>query len=103
MRTIPHDVIVGAESAVPRTISTDGFRCAPPGIVAAMADRPARVAATGERYADVIMLWVEAESDKLALVGGSRFAVLHHRPFRGPSLGPGAGVWPAGNRQGGID
>jgi hypothetical protein len=24
---------------------------------------------TGERYADVIMLWVESESDKLALVG----------------------------------
>jgi len=95
-----------------RSSSTNGFRRTPPGIVAAMADRAARVddvhriaasmphvtrlegpkgnviyqvggksfvffrtpqpdatdPVTGERYPDVIMLWVESESDKLALV-----------------------------------
>lgn len=30
--------------------------------------QPDAVDPTGERYADVIMLWVESESDKLALV-----------------------------------
>ena len=34
---------------------------------------------TGERYADVIMIWVESESDKLALDPGPGVAVLHHR------------------------
>jgi hypothetical protein len=35
---------------------------------------------TGERYADVIMLWVESESDKLALVQdpGSPFFTTNH-------------------------
>ncbi|MBW0015609.1 MmcQ/YjbR family DNA-binding protein [Mycobacterium sp.] len=35
---------------------------------------------TGERYADVIMLWVESESDKLALVQdpGSPFFTTDH-------------------------
>jgi hypothetical protein len=36
--------------------------------------------ASGERYADVIMLWVESESDKLALVQdpGSPFVTTRH-------------------------
>jgi hypothetical protein len=36
--------------------------------------------ASGERYADVIMLWVESESDKLALVQdpGSPFFTTRH-------------------------
>lgn len=36
--------------------------------------------ATGERYTDVIMLWVESESDKLALVQdpGSPFFTTDH-------------------------
>lgn len=35
---------------------------------------------TGERYADVIMLWVESESDKLALISdpGSPFFTTDH-------------------------
>jgi hypothetical protein len=35
---------------------------------------------TGERYADVIMLWVESESDKLALIQdpGSPFFTTDH-------------------------
>ena len=54
---------------------------------------------TGERYADVIMLWVESESDKLALISRSRFAVLHHRPFRRAPFGFGAGQPAGGNQQ----
>ena len=40
----------------------------------------ARDPATGERYSDVIMLWVESESDKLALVQdpGSPFFTTDH-------------------------
>ena len=45
---------------------------------------------TGERYADVIMIWVESESDKLALIQDPRLAVLHHRPLRRASVGAGA-------------
>ena len=45
---------------------------------------------TGERYPDVIVIWVESESDKLALVQDPEFAVLHHRPLQRPSVGAGA-------------
>jgi hypothetical protein len=40
----------------------------------------ARDPVTGERYTDVIMLWVESESDKLALVQdpGSPFFTTNH-------------------------
>jgi hypothetical protein len=54
---------------------------------------------TGERYADVIMLWVESESDKLALIFRSRFTVLHHGPLRRAPFGIGAGQSAGGNQQ----
>ena len=58
---------------------------------------------TGERYADVIMLWVESESDKLALVQDPGFTVLHHRPLRRASFGTGAGQSIGGNQQDRVD
>ncbi len=46
---------------------------------------------TGERWTDVIMIWVESESDKLALLQDPKLAVLHHRPLRRTPVGVGAG------------
>ena len=58
---------------------------------------------TGERYADVIMFWVESESDKLALIQdpASPFFTTDH--FDGHPSVLGAGLPIVGNHQDGID
>ncbi len=45
---------------------------------------------TGERYADVIMIWVESESRQAGARSGPAVAVLHHRPVRRAPVGVGA-------------
>ena len=40
---------------------------------------------TGERYDDVIVIWVESEDDKAALVQDPRLTVLHDGPLQRPS------------------